>query len=56
MMEPFLSCNTLSKELCAHKNGIADLALWKATTIDMKYGLSHFIFHGIIKCKRHANQ
>ena len=39
MMEPFLSCNTLSKELCAHKKGIADLALWKATTIDMKYGL-----------------
>ena len=44
--EPFISYNTISKELCPHKKDIADLALWKATTIDLKWSISfHISWH-----------
>ena len=45
-LEPFISWNTYSKELCPHKKYIADLALWKATTIDLKWSISfHISWH-----------
>ena len=44
-LEPFISCNTYSKELCPHKKDIADPALWKShyNRFEVVYLISYFI-------------